>query len=160
MDQELSGQTFGRYHILERLGEGGMALVYKAYDTRLEREVALKVIRTGKAADELFLKRLEREARALAQLSHPNIVHSNDCGEQDGVPYLVMDHLPGGTLKDLIQGPMEYRKAARLLLLAWCLIPGMGTDLFQAAALILSGTGLILFTINHVQVFQKHLDAN
>ena len=154
--QELSGQTFGRYHILERLGEGGMALVYKAYDTRLEREVALKVIRTEKAADELFLKRFEREARALALLSHPNIVHINGYG----VPYLVMDHLPGGTLKDLIQGPMEYRKAARLLLLAWCLIPGMGTDLFQAAALILSGTGLIFFTINHVQVFQKHLDAN
>lgn len=114
--QDLSGQSFGRYHITERLGEGGMALVYKAYDTRLERDVALKVIRTEKAADELFLKRFEREARALAQLSHPNIVHINDYGEQDGAPYLVMDYMPGGTLKDLIQGPMEYRQAARLLL--------------------------------------------
>jgi len=114
--QDFIGQSFGRYHISERLGEGGMALVYKAFDTRLERDVALKVIRTDRVTDELFLKRFEREARALAQLSHPNIVHINDYGEQDGVPYLVMDYLPGGTLKDLIQGPMEYRQAARLLL--------------------------------------------
>jgi eukaryotic-like serine/threonine-protein kinase len=98
----LIGQSLGRYNILEQLGEGGMATVYKAYDTRLERDVAVKVIRVDQFAPaelERILKRFEREAKALARLTHPNIVHINDYGEQDGIPYLVMDFLPGGTLK-------------------------------------------------------------
>ena len=73
----LVGQSFGRYQILEQLGEGGMATVYKAYDTRLEREVAVKVIRTGAFPPEQIeriRKRFEREAKALGRLSHPNIV--------------------------------------------------------------------------------------
>src|SRR5512137_1564554 len=99
----LIGQSLGRYHILEQLGEGGMATVYKAYDTRLERDVAVKVIRVDQFAPavlERILKRFEREAKALARLSHPNIVHVNDFGEHEGVPYLVMDYLSGGTLKE------------------------------------------------------------
>ena len=76
---DLSGQSFGRYHLIERLGEGGMAVVYKAHDTRLERDVAIKIIRSGAfpvdALDEV-LKRFEREAKSLAKLSHPNIVKS------------------------------------------------------------------------------------
>ena len=74
---DLSGLTVDRYRIVERLGQGGMAVVYKAYDTRLEREVALKVIRTENippANLEKLLKRFEREAKAQAQFSHPNIV--------------------------------------------------------------------------------------
>ena len=70
-----TGQSLGRYHILEQLGEGGMATVNKALDTRLERYVAIKVIRASHQHSEKFLKRFEHEARALARLTHPNIVH-------------------------------------------------------------------------------------
>lgn len=78
---DLLGRSLGRYHILEQLGEGGMAIVYKAYDTRLERDVAVKIIRKGAfPADhiERILKRFEREAKALARLSHPNIMKIHD----------------------------------------------------------------------------------
>jgi serine/threonine protein kinase len=80
----LIGQYMGRYHILEKLGESGMATVYKAYDSRLEREVAVKVILPGQQQTPKFLKRFEREAKAMAQLSHPNIIKILDYGEQDG----------------------------------------------------------------------------
>ncbi len=111
----LVGQTLGRYHIVEQLGEGGMAIVYKAFDTRLERAVALKVIRTERMDDSQFLGRFEREARALAKLTHPNIVHINDYGEHDGLPYLVMDFIPGGTLKEKIGAPIPWAEAAWFL---------------------------------------------
>lgn len=111
----LVGQTIGKYHVIEQIGEGGMAVVYKAYDNRLERYVAIKVIRAGGNADEKFLKRFEREAKALAQLQHPNIVGVIDYGEHDGVPYLVMEYLPGGTLKQYMQKAMPYQEAARIL---------------------------------------------
>ena len=117
--ENLIGQSVGRYHILEQLGEGGMATVYKAYDTRLERDVAVKVIRVDQFAPvvlDRILQRFEREAKALAHLVHPNIVHVNDYGEQDGIPYLVMDYLPGGTLKRILGKPMPWQKSAELLL--------------------------------------------
>jgi eukaryotic-like serine/threonine-protein kinase len=117
---DLVGHSLGRYQILKQLGEGGMATVYKAYDTVLERDVAVKVIRTDQFAPAilaLILKRFEREAKALARLAHPNIVHVNDFGEEKGVPYLVMDYLPGGTLKQSLKGePMPWREVAKLLL--------------------------------------------
>src|SRR5512134_1318983 len=103
----LIGHALGRYHILEQLGEGGMAVVYKAYDTRLETDVAVKVIRTEVLPPNLLegaLKRFEREAKALARLTHPNIVKVTDYGEHEGKPYLVMPLLPGGTLKHLLGG--------------------------------------------------------
>ncbi|MBN2385534.1 MAG: serine/threonine protein kinase [Anaerolineales bacterium] len=112
------GHSLGRYHILEQLGEGGMATVYRAYDTRLERDVAVKVIRTdlfGPAVLGQILKRFTVEARVLARLTHPNILHVHDFGEQDGTPFLVMDYLPGGTLKR-IPKPLAWGEAARLLL--------------------------------------------
>ena len=112
----LTGQSLGRYHILEQLGEGGMAIVYKAFDTRLERYVAVKVITTSGQQSEKFLKRFEREAKALAQLSHPNIVKVLDFGDQDGIPYLVMEYLQGGTLKKLLGRSMEPQQAASILL--------------------------------------------
>jgi serine/threonine protein kinase len=116
----LIGKSLGRYHILEQLGEGGMAIVYKAYDTRLERDVAVKVIRTEKLTLETMgrtLKRFEREAKALAKLTHPNIVPITDYGEHEDKPYLVMPHLPGGTLKQLLKGkPMPWEDAVRLLI--------------------------------------------
>jgi len=119
----LVGSSLGRYHILEQLGEGGMANVYKAFDTRLERNVAIKVILPSCEQNEKFLKRFEREARALAQLSHPNIVKVLDYGDQDGVPYLVMEYIPGGTLKQKLGlsfghtrgNPVPWLEAVRLL---------------------------------------------
>jgi eukaryotic-like serine/threonine-protein kinase len=115
----LVGQSFGRYRILEPLGQGGMATVYKAYDTRLEREVAIKVIRTelfGRAMLGELLQRFEREAKALARLVHPNIVNVIDYGEAGGTPYLVMPYLTGGTLKQRLGRPIPWQEAARLLL--------------------------------------------
>jgi serine/threonine protein kinase len=118
--QNIIGQSLGRYQILEQLGEGGMATVYKAYDTRLDRYVAIKVIRNdlfGPTLLERMLKRFEREAKALAKLSHPNIVKVLDYGEHNGAPYLVLEYLPGGTLKGQVMGrPIPWQEAERLLL--------------------------------------------
>ncbi len=117
---DLVGKSLGRYHILEPLGEGGMAIVYKAYDMRLESEVAVKVIRIERLAPEILqraMKRFEREAKALAQLTHPNLVKVLDYGEFENQPYLVMPYLPGGTLKQKMNGrPMPWQEAARLLI--------------------------------------------
>jgi serine/threonine protein kinase len=115
---DLSGQSIGRYHIIEPLGEGGMAVVYKAYDTRLECDVAVKFIRTDQLAPavlERTLKRFEREAKSVAQLTHPNIVKVTDYGDHEGVPYLVMAYYPEGTLKERMSGPVGYGEAAKLL---------------------------------------------
>ncbi|MBE7536707.1 MAG: SUMF1/EgtB/PvdO family nonheme iron enzyme [Anaerolineales bacterium] len=118
--ENLTGQSFGRYHILEQLGEGGMATVYKALDTVLERNVALKVIRSdqfGSAVLSRMLQRFEREGKALAKLSHPNIVKVIDYGKHEETPYLVMEYLPGGTLKQKLQNkPTNWQDAARSLL--------------------------------------------
>jgi len=96
-----------------------MATVYKAYDTRLERDVAIKVIRTdlfGPTVLERLLKRFEREARALAKMEHSNIVAIYDFGEYEGAPFLVMQYLPGGTLKHTAKKPMPFAEAAHLLI--------------------------------------------
>jgi serine/threonine protein kinase len=118
MMTNLIGQSLGRYHILEQLGEGGMATVYKAYDTRLETDVAVKVIRTENILPstlEKALKRFEREAKSLAKLTHTNIVKVTDYGEYEGKPYLVMPYLPGGTLKQRLGKPMPWQEAMKLL---------------------------------------------
>jgi WD40 repeat protein/serine/threonine protein kinase len=120
MTTNLIGKSIDRYHILEQLGEGGMATVYKAYDTRLERDVAIKIIRTdlfGASVLERMLKRFEREAKSLAKLSHLHIIKVIDYGEYQGSPYLVMEYMPGGTLKDKLKGkPMDWQEAVKLLL--------------------------------------------
>lgn len=116
---DLTGQSIGRYHIIEPLGEGGMATVYKAYDTRLERNVAVKVLRTDQfipAQLQMVLQRFEREAKSLAKLSNPNIVNILDFGEHEGMPYLVMEYLPGGTLKQKTGSAVPWREALRVLL--------------------------------------------
>ncbi len=117
--QNLIGQTIDRYHILEQIGEGGMAVVYKAYDTRLEREVAIKIIRTDafpRHSLERMLQRFNREAKTLASLQHTNIVGIIDYGEFQNTPYLVMEYLPGGTLKKSLGKPIPYKQAAALLI--------------------------------------------
>ncbi len=114
----LIGKNVDRYHILEQLGRGGMATVYKASDTRLERNVAIKLIRKEAFSPEVLdrvLKRFEREAKALARLSHTHIINVFDYGEFENSPYLVMEYLPGGTLKEKLGKPMPPIEAVRLL---------------------------------------------
>ncbi len=115
----LIGQTLDRYHILDQLGEGGMATVYKALDTRLDSEVAVKVIRIERLSPDVLeraMARFEREAKAQAKLTHPNIVKVTDYGEYQGRLYLVMPFLPGGTLKHRLGKLIPWQKAARLLI--------------------------------------------
>ena len=115
----LIGQSIGRYHILEQLGEGGMAVVYKAYDTHLECEVAVKVLRTDNLAPIVFenaLKRFTHESKILAKLTHPNIIKVIDFGEFQNIPYLVMTYIPGGTLKQIMGKPVPYSEAAKILI--------------------------------------------
>ncbi|MEI7990027.1 MAG: bifunctional serine/threonine-protein kinase/ABC transporter substrate-binding protein [Chloroflexota bacterium] len=119
---DLSGQSVGRYHIIAPLGEGGMATVYKAFDTRLECDVAIKFIRKESILPnqwERMIVRFEREAKRMAKFLHPNIVKVMDFGEYQGSPYLVMPLLPGGTLKELLKArkkaPIPYTEAARIL---------------------------------------------
>jgi tRNA A-37 threonylcarbamoyl transferase component Bud32 len=115
--ENLIGKDLGRYHVIEPLGQGGMASVFKAYDTNLERFVAIKIIRSDIAGgvDSEFLKRFQREAKSLAQLDHPYILKVLDYGEEGGVPYLVMPYLQGGTLKEKMGQPMPSEEAAALL---------------------------------------------
>ena len=92
-----------RYEIIGTIGEGGMANVYLAKDTLLERQVAIKVLRGDLAGNEKFIRRFQREAKSVSDLSHPNIVEVYDVGEEDGQHYIVMEYIDGKTLKQLIQ---------------------------------------------------------
>ncbi len=118
----LIGQSLGRYHILERLGEGGMATVYKAHDTQLDRDVAIKVILPTAFSEEGLERaraRFMREAKVLASFNHENIVDVLDYGEQNGVQYIVMKYIPGGTLKQLLENqskPMQWKESVALLI--------------------------------------------
>ena len=107
-----------RYNNYEELGKGGMAVVYKAHDTRLDRDVAVKLIRMDEFPSkhqERLLERFKREARVSASLNHPNIVKVLDYGEEDGSPFLVMELVTGGTLKRRMGKPISWQEAARLL---------------------------------------------
>jgi serine/threonine protein kinase len=112
-----SGRTVGVYQIAEEIGRGGMAVVYRAYQPQLERWVAVKLLRATEAGREEFLARFRREARAIAALRHPNILTIYDYGEEEGVAYIVMEYVPGGTLKDRLAGePMEWPDVAPLVI--------------------------------------------
>jgi len=99
----------GRYRLDQRIGEGGMAVVYHGQDLLLNRQVAVKILREQYASDAAFLKRFEREGQLAAGMSHPNIVSVYDVGNEQGLHYIVMEHIRGPNLKELIrkQGPFS-----------------------------------------------------
>ena len=100
----IKGQKINdRYQIIRMIGEGGMANVYLAHDTILDRDVAVKILRGDLADDEKFVRRFQREAISASSLSHPNIVEMYDVGEDDGQYYIVMEYVEGKTLKSLIK---------------------------------------------------------
>ena len=108
----------GRYEIIKSIGEGGMANVYLAYDTILDRNVAIKVLRGDLANDEKFVRRFQREALSASSLSHPNIVAMYDVGEDNGLYYIVMEYVEGKTLKQLLKkrGSLTLSEAIDIML--------------------------------------------
>jgi serine/threonine-protein kinase len=109
------GTRLGPYEILSPLGAGGMGEVYRARDTRLERDVAVKVLSERLAGDPEALARFTREAKAVAALSHPNILSIHDFGSDGGVSYAVMELLEGESLRGrILQGPIPWRRAAQI----------------------------------------------
>ncbi len=111
------GKTLGAYQILEQIGRGGMATIFKAYHPAMDRYVAVKMLASHFAQDETFVPRFTQEARTLARLEHPHVLPVYDYGEQEGTTYLVMRYIEAGTLKDLItgQGPLELDQVAHIL---------------------------------------------
>ncbi|MDA0246285.1 MAG: protein kinase, partial [Chloroflexi bacterium] len=118
----LIGRTIGKYKIVQHLGRGGMAEVYKAYHENLDRHVAIKLMHPFLADDKEFLARFKREARAMAAISHPNIIDVFDFDVEGDTYYIVMEYISGGTLKELIEHlaangqRMELSRAIQLIL--------------------------------------------
>src|SRR5436853_2757338 len=105
-----------RYELQEVVGTGGMSTVYRAVDTLLERNVALKILHPHYGDDAEYVERFRREARSVAQLSHPNIVTVIDRGESDGQQYIVFEYVEGENLKEHLErrGPLPVRRALEL----------------------------------------------
>jgi len=108
----IASTRLGPYEITSLLGAGGMGEVYRARDTRIGREVALKVLPASYSADHDRLRRFEQEARAAGALNHPNVLTLHDVGRHDGTPYIVSELLDGETLRaKLSRGPLSVAKA-------------------------------------------------
>jgi eukaryotic-like serine/threonine-protein kinase len=109
------GRTLGHYRVIEKLGAGGMGVVYRAVDERLERDVALKVLPDGALSDDEARKRFRREAMALSKLNHPNVATIHDFNSEGGVDFLAMEYIPGATLADQLRsGAMPEAAVVRL----------------------------------------------
>jgi eukaryotic-like serine/threonine-protein kinase len=109
------GQTLGHYRIIEKLGAGGMGVVYRACDERLERDVAIKVLPAGALADEEARKSFRREAMALSKLNHPNVATIHDFSSEGDVDFLAMEYIPGATLADKLRsGALPEAEVVRL----------------------------------------------
>jgi len=105
-----SGEVIAdRYEIIEKIGHGGMAIVYKAKDTKLDRFVTVKIMREEYISDDEFVDRFETEARSAAKINHPNIVGIYDVGKQDKIHYIVLEYIDGMTLKELIRKKAPFR---------------------------------------------------
>src|SRR6267143_1675746 len=105
------GKKLGRYEIRSKIGEGGMGEVYRARDTKLNRDVAIKVLPAALSQDEDRLRRFEQEAQAASALNHPNILAVYDVGTHDGAPYVVSELLEGESMKErLDDGPLAPRR--------------------------------------------------
>ena len=113
--QDLIGKTLGQYRIVDKLGAGGMADVYKAYQPSLARHVAIKILPPVLSRDECFRARFERQAKSAAGLRHPNILTVYDYGQEDDIIYIVMEWARGGTLKDQMKEPMPLEKAVEII---------------------------------------------
>ena len=111
------GHQFGKYRILEELGRGGFATVYKAMDTTLDREVALKVLDPLLTRDPAFISRFRQEAKVTARLFHPNIATVFEIGEADGRYFIAMQYIQGGNLRDLVreQGPLPFDQVVSII---------------------------------------------
>jgi len=109
------GATLGSYKLVGRIGRGGMAAVYRAYHPALDRYVAIKALPDFFADDPLYRERFQQEARSVARLKHPNILEIYDFGYEDGLAYLVLELVEGGTLADRLGRPMELRDAVGVL---------------------------------------------
>ena len=112
----LIGKSLDQFHIVDYIGSGGMACVFKAYQPNLDRYVAVKVLLADHARNPIFLKRFSQEARAVAKLVHPNILQIHDFGDQENIPYIVMEYVGGGTLKDRLKTPLPVAEAVNCIL--------------------------------------------
>jgi len=114
LDGRYKGFSLGKYKLLSHLGTGGMSSVYLARHTRMQRQVAIKVLPQSRVEDASYLERFTREAQAVAALSHPNIVHAYDVDNDGNVHYLVMEYVEGRDLQRLVndEGPLAYQTAA------------------------------------------------
>jgi Tol biopolymer transport system component/tRNA A-37 threonylcarbamoyl transferase component Bud32 len=112
---DLIGHTIGQYQIVEKIGKGGMADVYKAYQPALDRYVAIKILPEYFLRDETFLARFQREAKAIAKLSHSHILPVYDFGQQDNLTYIVMQYVEAGTLKEMLGEPLDLNLAAEII---------------------------------------------
>src|SRR6185369_14389855 len=106
---DLTNRTLGDFHILRRIGSGGMGQVYLARQTSLKREVAVKLLRGELTSNPTALARFQAEAQAVAKLNHPNIVHIHQIGEADGLRFMVLEYVNGRNLRDYLarKGPPD-----------------------------------------------------
>src|SRR5262245_37904332 len=109
--------SIGKYRVLDRLGSGGMGLVYLCEHKLMRRRVAVKVLPSAKSKDPAALDRFQREARAVAALDHPNIVHAYDIDQDDELHFLVMEYVDGASLQDIVKksGPLDVSRAAHYI---------------------------------------------